>query len=82
MNNIFEAVGEITTAELLFVRSLFNQQLNTVKGQIDTASIKINEYDGQIEVEKANSATDMTEEDRAARRQHIAEFSGGGSIKI
>ena len=41
----------------------FNQQLKTVKGQIDAAYIKINEYEDLIEQEKADSITDITEQD-------------------
>ena len=52
----------------------YNQQLNTVRGQIEAASIKINEYDDMIEQERENSAADITEEEKERRTERIADL--------
>ena len=52
----------------------FNQQLATVRGQIEAATIKINDYNELIEQEKENAITDVTEEQKAAREDRIAEL--------
>ena len=52
----------------------FNQQLNRVKGQIEAASVKINEFEDLIEQENSGSITDITEEEKQQRAERMAEL--------
>jgi hypothetical protein len=50
----------------------FNQQLSTVKGQIEAATVKLNEYDNLLEQEEDDSLVDITKEDKEERAKRIA----------